>query len=268
MNSRTFDAFGTEVSCISSGQLAQQIESWARAADRVGHVVCFSDTHGIVQGHDSAPMRHALATADIVVPDGHPVAWLGRVLHAMPARRTCGPDFFDLLSSRSPGTGLKHYLYGGKPGVAAELAAILVTRYPGIRIVGVDSPPMGRSSPAATEEQLARITAAAPDVVWVGLGAPKQEIWMAQHRHRLAGITLCGVGAAFDFHTGRVRRAPSWMSRNGLEWAYRWYSEPQRLGPRYRKTIARFFVLLLGQVWRMAWAGALPPKAKQAARRA
>ena len=126
---------------------------------------------------------------------------------------------------------------------------------------------MGASSLVEIGEQLDRILTARPDVVWVGLGAPKQEIWMAQHRNRLPGMTLCGVGAAFDFHTGRVQRAPAWMSRRGLEWIYRWYREPKRLGPRYRKTIVRFLVLLAHQVWQMRGPQCFRAKSKPTASR-
>jgi N-acetylglucosaminyldiphosphoundecaprenol N-acetyl-beta-D-mannosaminyltransferase len=230
-------------------------------------VVCFSDAHSVIQGHDHSPMRHALATADIVVPDGYPVAWIGRKLYGLPAQQTCGPDFLEYLAERSSHSGLRHYFFGGKPGVADALAAAMRARFPHITIVGAESPPMGTSSPAETEAQLRRINSAKPDVVWIGLGAPKQEIWMAQNRHRLAGMTLCGVGAAFDFHTGLVPRAPLWMRHHGLEWAYRWFREPKRLGPRYRKTIRRFLVLLAQQAWSMRKAGVLPPQARSSTER-
>lgn len=265
MNLLKFVAFGVEIACTTDVELADRIEGWA--GGDLGHTVCFSDTHAIVKGHDDRAMQHALDSADIVVPDGHPIAWIGRTLHQVPAQRICGPDFFELLASRSPRTGLTHYLFGGKPGVAEQLRDVLMARYPGISIVGFDTPPMGTSTPSQVAEQIDRIIAAKPNVVWIGLGAPKQEIWMAEHRHKLAGITLCGVGAAFDFHTGRVKRAPAWMRRYGLEWAFRAASEPARLGPRYAKTIVRFCVLLLGQIWHMARSGAFSAKAKPVTRR-
>jgi N-acetylglucosaminyldiphosphoundecaprenol N-acetyl-beta-D-mannosaminyltransferase len=251
MSPPSFAVFGTPVSCISDAQLARMIEGWASEPNSAGRVVCFSDAHSIIQGHDHPPMQHALATADIVVPDGYPVAWIGRSLYGLPVERTCGPDFIEYLAERSSTSGLRHYFFGGKPGVADALAKAMQARFPGITIVGAESPPMGPSSPEAIEEQLERINSAGPDVVWIALGAPKQEIWMAKHRDRLPGITLCGVGAAFDFHTGVVPRAPLWMRRHGLEWAYRWSREPKRLGPRYRKTIRRFLVLLAQQAWGM-----------------
>lgn len=252
---KTYKALGVNIAVTSLEGIAAQVEAWAgRGKDRV---VCFSDVHGIVKGHDDDAMRHALSSADIVSPDGHPVAWVGRMLYDLPAERACGPDFLDFLAARSPASGLRHYFFGGKPGVAGELADVFKARYPGIQIVGVDTPPMGVSTPQQLNEQIDRINAAKPDVVWVGLGAPKQEIWMAQNRHRLPGVTLCGIGAAFDFHTNRVKRAPVWMRNNGLEWAYRAMSEPRRLGSRYAKTIPRFIYLLSWQFFRMAGQGSL-----------
>ena len=256
MSPVSFPVFGTTVSCVSDQQLARLIEDWAEDREPIGRVVCFSDTHAIVQGYDHAPMQHALATADIVIADGHPIAWIGRTLYGLPVERTCGPDFLELLAQRSSLSGLRHYFFGGEPGVADALAVALQTRFPGLTVVGAESPPMGLSSPEAIKAQLERINSAKPDVVWIGLGAPKQEIWMAEHRHHLAGMTLCGVGAAFDFHTGRIPRAPAWMRHYGFEWAYRWLREPRRLGPRYRNTIRRFVVLLVQQAWTMARTGA------------
>lgn len=248
-----FKALGLDIAVTSLDDIATTVEGWAGATkDRV---ICFSDVHGVVKGHDDAAMRNALMTADIVSPDGHPVAWIGRMFYGLPAKRACGPDFLDFLASRSPKSGLKHYFFGGKPGVAEELADVLTAKYPGMIVVGTDTPPMGVSTDEQLNEQIKRMIEAKPDVVWVGLGAPKQEIWMAQNRHRLTGITMCGIGAAFDFHTNRVKRAPLWMRERGLEWAYRAFSEPKRLGSRYAKTIPRFAWLLSRQFLQMVSEG-------------
>lgn len=268
MTNTSYNVFGTEVSTLSALELAERIECWSAAPEGKARVVCFSDTHGIVKGHDDPLMRHALTSADHVAADGHPIAWIGRTLHRLPAQTNNGPDFLRLLTSRSPQSGLRHYLFGGKPGVAEELSRTLQAQFPGIVIAGMDTPPMGASSPAELAKQLQRIKEARPDVVWVCLGAPKQEIWMVEHRHRLPGMTLCGVGAAFDFHTGHVQRAPAWMSRHGVEWAYRYYREPKRLGRRYRQTITRFLLLFAAQAWRMAWTQSHDPRRDRAAGRA
>lgn len=247
MSGSSFDVFGIQIAKMCDHDLAARIEGWAGGDG--GHFICFSDTHSIVKGHDEPDMGAALAQADLVVPDGHPIAWIGRKLFGLPVQRTCGPDFLDFLMARSQQTGLRHYLFGGKADVANDLAAVLSRRYPDMVIVGFESPAMGPPSDAEVSDQLARIVAAKPDVVWVGLGAPKQEIWMAAHSAQLPGMTLCGVGAAFDFHTGRIKRAPVWMQNHGLEWLYRCLSEPRRLGPRYLRTAPRFLFLLAQQAW-------------------
>ncbi|SFV28514.1 N-acetylglucosaminyldiphosphoundecaprenol N-acetyl-beta-D-mannosaminyltransferase [Devosia crocina] len=250
-----FSLFGIPVAVTSLQDLASRIESW-RGSSRT-HVVCFSDAHGLVRGHDEPGMAEALTQADIVAPDGQPLVWAGRLLFGVAAERVAGPDFLAYLASRSAGTGLRHYFFGGRPGVAELLAARLLVRYPGIEIVGTDARPMGISTPAETAAQLARINAARPDIVWIGLGAPKQEIWMHRHRDQLPGLTLCGVGAAFDFHAGLKPRAPRWMREHGLEWLFRALSEPRRLGPRYAVVIPRFIFLLLRQALAMRRSGAM-----------
>ncbi|WP_454762123.1 WecB/TagA/CpsF family glycosyltransferase [Caulobacter segnis] len=243
---QTFSVLGTDVAITSPVGVCEQIEAWV--AERRSSSICFSDVHSIVKAHDDPRMKAALADADMVCPDGHPVAWVGRWLHRVPAKRTCGPDTLVNFAARSPQSGVKHYFYGGAPGVAEALAADLKIRFPGIRVVGLDSPPMRPLTHEEDAKAVAEILAAEADVVWIGLGAPKQEIWMMEHKARLPGLVLLGIGAAFDFQTGRVRRAPRWMQKCSLEWLYRAFSEPKRLGMRYAQTIPRFLQLLSGQV--------------------
>lgn len=248
----TYNVLGTQVAVTSPVGICEQIEAWA--GQGVGRSVCFSDVHGVVKGYDDPKMRAALADADMVCPDGYPVAWVGRLLFGLPAKRTCGPDTLVRLSSRSPESGLRHYFYGGAEGVAEALAEDLQGRFPGLKVVGTGSPPMRPLTREEDQAAVAAILAAKPDVVWIGLGAPKQEIWMHEHKLRLPGITLLAVGAAFDFQTGRVVRAPAWMRSIGLEWLYRAASEPKRLGSRYLKVIPRFIDLIArqaaGQIFR------------------
>jgi N-acetylglucosaminyldiphosphoundecaprenol N-acetyl-beta-D-mannosaminyltransferase len=246
---KKYNALGVEITAATMTQIAELAEGWVACEEH--HMLCFNDMYGIVKGHDDQEMRRALASADIVCPDGNAIAMVGRLLYGLPVRRLCGPDFMEFLISRSPNSGLRHYFFGGKPGVAEELSRVFISRYPGLRVAGFDTPPMGPSSPEQLEEQLAKMKAAQPDVVWVGLGAPKQEIWVAKNGHRLPGVTFCAVGAAFDFYTNRVRRAPQWMRDHGLEWFYRAASEPRRLGLRYAKTIPRFGYLFVCQAVQM-----------------
>lgn len=234
---QTFDVIGTRVSAVSMRSLTDAVMAWRD--DHQSHYVCFADANSLLQARDNPDMRAALDAADVVSPDGTPLAIVGR-LRAAPVTKTSGPDFLEALCSATAGNGTRHFFLGGQPGVATSLAAKLTWRFPGLTVVGTYAPPRFPLSAAQNEEMLAAVAAARPDVVWVGLGAPKQEIWMYQNRDRLAGMTLLGVGAAFDFSAGTVKRAPEWMRNAGLEWAYRTLQEPRRLFRRYARTVPRF----------------------------
>jgi N-acetylglucosaminyldiphosphoundecaprenol N-acetyl-beta-D-mannosaminyltransferase len=173
-----------------------------------------------------------------------PLVWLGRA-SGFPVERVCGPDFMPALIEAGIEAGRTHFFYGGAPGVPEALAARLTSRYPGLRVAGTLSPPFRALS--ATEDQavLNRINEAAPDYLWVGLGTPKQDLWIAANRSRLDAPVILAVGAAFDFLAGRRRRAPRWMQRSGTEWIYRLATEPRRLGSRYTRVNARFLRLVI-----------------------
>jgi N-acetylglucosaminyldiphosphoundecaprenol N-acetyl-beta-D-mannosaminyltransferase len=170
------------------------------------------------------------------------MVWLGRRRGHPHVRRVYGPDLMlDLLAV----PGLRHFFYGGAPGVTTLLRQRLEARFPSLQIVGAYEPPF---RPLTAEELAAlarQIAAARPDIMWIGLSTPKQERFMAAHIDLLATTLMIGVGAAFDFHAGRVPQAPRWMQRAGLEWLYRLCREPRRLGPRYLKNNPRFLYYLL-----------------------
>ena len=186
----------------------------------------------MVSRHDSAT-RAALREA-LVVPDGRPLVWALNLLGAELEDRVYGPELMTRNRRRAADRGHRVWLYGGAtPAALVELERELVARFSGIVIAGGHSPP---HRPLTGEEQVAlaeRINADAPDVVWVGIGAPKQELWMAQMRPLLEAPVLAGVGAAFDFIAHRKRQAPAWMQRRGLEWLFRLSQDPVRLAPRY-----------------------------------
>jgi N-acetylglucosaminyldiphosphoundecaprenol N-acetyl-beta-D-mannosaminyltransferase len=244
-----YDVVGTEVSAVSMATLIEAVAGWR--GDGQVHRVCFADVNSVMQARDNPAMREALATADVVSPDGTPLMLVGRLLRGRRVSKTSGPDFLEAFCAATAGTGTRHFFLGGGPGVAAALASQLAERYPGLVMAGSYSPPRFPLSEAQNDEMLGFIEAARPDVVWVGLGAPKQEIWMAQNKHRLSGLTLLGVGAAFDFSAGRVKRAPLWMQRSGTEWLYRIVQEPKRLFGRYASVIPRFLTLVLLQMVRL-----------------
>ena len=176
-----------------------------------------------------------------------PLVWLGRWQGHRQVTRVYGPDLMLAVCDAGRAVGLTHYFYGGVPGVAEELRARLAARFPGLRVVGASTPPfrpLTAAEATALQDEVARTR---PDVLWVGLSTPKQERFMAAHAATLDVGLLVGVGAAFDFHTGRVRQAPRWMQRSGGEWLYRLAREPRRLGPRYLKNNPRFIWRLLLQ---------------------
>lgn len=187
----------------------------------------------LMQGHERPEVRAALNGADWVTPDGMPVVWALRRLGAAAVGRVYGPDLMLALSAVSAQRGYAQFYLGGAPGVADDLARTLPQRYAGLPVAGCYAPPFRPLTPAEDDALVALINASGATVVWVGLGSPKQDLWMARFRPRLHAPLLVGVGAAFDFFTGRQRQAPQWMQRVGLEWLFRLSSQPGRLWRRY-----------------------------------
>jgi len=211
-------------------------------ANRHRGYICVAATHTVVACQEDPKLRAAVLGADFTVPDGQPLVWALNALGHRLRDRVYGPDLMDKACARAARTGQRVYLYGGRaePGALAQLMRALRQRHPGLRIVGGQSPPfrpMTQEEAAATAEEINRLE---PDVVWVGLGVPRQEKWMASMRDRLDAPVLVGVGAAFDFHSGRIPQAPRWMQRAGMEWAYRLAREPRRLWRRYLRYNPRF----------------------------
>jgi N-acetylglucosaminyldiphosphoundecaprenol N-acetyl-beta-D-mannosaminyltransferase len=202
----------------------------------------FANAHSMVEAHRNPQLRAAM-NANVVEPDGMPLVLLARS-RGVKAERVCGPDFLPALVRRGVPLGRSHFFFGGAPGVPEELARRLGEAYPGLRVAGTMSPPFRDLTPEEEESVVAEINAAKPDYVWVGLGAPKQDLWVAEHRARLDAAALLAVGAAFDFHSGRRRRAPRWMQRTGTEWLFRLLMEPRRLASRYTVVNARFLWLV------------------------
>jgi len=189
----------------------------------------------------------AVRGATLAVPDGQPLVWALRLLGHKGATRVYGPDLMIHHCARAAASGTPIYLYGGRSEQAlALLTDRLSARFPGLRIVGGWSPPFRPLTAAERERVACEIDASGAQVVWVGTGQPKQELWMHEMRPLLSAPLLVGVGAAFDFHAGLVSQAPAWMQRNGLEWIYRLSREPRRLGRRYLTQNPRF---VLGFVW-------------------
>jgi N-acetylglucosaminyldiphosphoundecaprenol N-acetyl-beta-D-mannosaminyltransferase len=203
--------------------------------------VCVAATHTVVACQDDPELRAAVHGAALVVPDGQPVVWAMNALGHELTGRVYGPDLMAKYCERSALAGTRMFLYGGRnQGALVQLALNLRRRFPGVQIVGGYSPPFRALSDEERAAVVAEINHAKPDVVWVGIGVPKQEKWMAEMHERLAAPVLVGVGAAFDFHAGLIPQAPSWMQAAGLEWLYRLSKEPRRLWRRYLTYNPRF----------------------------
>jgi N-acetylglucosaminyldiphosphoundecaprenol N-acetyl-beta-D-mannosaminyltransferase len=232
------NVLGVAVSAINMTSAVEVIEGWiARGEPRY---VCVSGVHGVMESQRSEALRQIHNAAGLVTPDGMPLVWLSRLAGQRHVTRVYGPDLMLACCARSVERGYTHYLYGGGPGVPELLAERLQARFTGLRIAGTYSPPFRALEPAEDAELVARINAARPDFVWVGLSTPKQERWMHEHRDRLRAPVLVGVGAAFDFHAGLKRQAPRWLQRSGLEWGFRLATEPRRLWRRYLEAIPTF----------------------------
>jgi N-acetylglucosaminyldiphosphoundecaprenol N-acetyl-beta-D-mannosaminyltransferase len=196
--------------------------------------VCAVAVHAVTVAQRDPEMRAALLGSSLTVPDGMPLVWAVNLLGESLPHRVYGPELMRRYTRRCAEKGHRVWLYGGRDqGSLAQLALNLRRDNPGIRIVGGYSPPFRELEPHEEDELVARINADRPDVLWVGTGVPRQEKWMARMRERVNVPVMSAVGAAFDFHAGRISQAPTWMQDRGLEWTYRIAQEPRRLLPRY-----------------------------------
>ncbi|MCW3066248.1 MAG: WecB/TagA/CpsF family glycosyltransferase [Solirubrobacterales bacterium] len=210
------------------------------ASDTRGYV-CVAAVHTVMESQEDPELRAAVLGSSLTVPDGQPLVWAMNALGHDLSSRVYGPDLMDHACARAARTGQRFYLYGGRnQGALVQLALNLRRRHPGLRIVGGYSPPYRDLTDEERDAIAREIDQAQADVVWVGIGVPKQEKWMAKMRPLLSAPVLIGVGAAFDFHAGLVPQAPAWMQTAGLEWAYRLAHEPRRLWRRYARHNPRF----------------------------
>lgn len=239
-----FDVLGNRITVATRASAMEDLLAGVRAGE--GGYVCFVNAHLAVAGREDAEVRAALDGSLMSLPDGRPVYAAGRLLGIEPLEAVPGPDFMAAVLARREPPVLRHYFLGGRPEVLDRMVAAIGARYPGTIVAGTYSPPFRSLTAAEWGDVLTRIRAARPDVVWVGLGAPKQELFMSTHAAALAPAVLLGVGAAFDFIAGAVPRAPAWMRRAGLEWCFRLASEPRRLWRRYAYTNTMFLAYLVG----------------------
>jgi N-acetylglucosaminyldiphosphoundecaprenol N-acetyl-beta-D-mannosaminyltransferase len=239
----SFEVLGVQIDAVQTEDLVARMEEWIHNHSRC-HTIGPTSMHGIVEAQHDPSFKEILNSADAVVPDGMPLVWVGRRKgHHLP-RRVYGPDLVLEFCEKTVGRGYRHFFYGGEPGVPERLAESLKRRFPAIEVCGTFSPPMRPLDPQEDKEIVTLISRAAPDVLWVGLGTPKQERWMHEHRDQLQVPVLVSVGAAFDILSGRRKQAPRWMRDHGLEWLFRLLQEPWRLWRRYLVYGAQFIVYL------------------------
>jgi N-acetylglucosaminyldiphosphoundecaprenol N-acetyl-beta-D-mannosaminyltransferase len=238
-----FEVLGVRVHAVQMSDTIAQLRAWIQSHE-TGRYVAVTGMHGVAESRQDSQFRKILNSADLVVPDGMPLVWLGRWHHHSIRRRVCGSELMEAFCGQT-GPLCRHFFYGGAPGVADDLARALHERH-GIVIAGTYVPPFRPLNEAEEREVASLLDKAAADVLWVGLSTPKQERWMYEHRETLRVPVMIGVGAAFDMNSGKSRRAPVWMQDHGLEWLYRLVADPLRLWRRYLVTIpkAAWFVCL------------------------
>lgn len=252
----TLSILGVDVAAVAyEPTIARLLDAITRRQKLRVH---FCTVHTVIEATRDERLRTRLNAAEVVAPDGMPLVWVARLRGRM-SERVCGPDVMPALLDRGRAIGARHFFYGGAPGIADRLAARMRARYPGVEIVGTYSPPFRPLTDEEDDDVVRMLEASGADCIWVGLGSPRQEHWLAEHRDRLSAPLLLAVGAAFDFHAGSKRRAPRLMQRTGTEWLFRLASEPRRLIGRYVRTNTLF-------VWLLAQDGVSTLRRRRAAR--
>jgi N-acetylglucosaminyldiphosphoundecaprenol N-acetyl-beta-D-mannosaminyltransferase len=235
----TAEILGVPLGLIDYDGALDWIDAMVDARER-GYV-CVCNVHAVMASAEDPELRSALLGSSLNVPDGQPLVWALNLLGHSLSDRVYGPELMARSCARAARSGQRMYLYGGRnQGALVQLALNLRQRYPGVRIVGGYSPPHRPLNGEERQAVIKEINGSRADVVWVGIGVPKQEKWMAEMRDQLQAPVLVGVGAAFDFHAGLVPQAPNLLQESGLEWAYRLAHEPRRLWRRYTRYNPRF----------------------------
>ncbi len=234
---------GVGVHAIQMQDALDQIQAWIES--RQPHYVCVTPAHAVMDCLADPALRKVYNNSGLNTPDGMAIVWLLRLHKNKHVQRVYGPDLLLAACQRLLKNGYRHYFYGGSEDTLQKLVERLEKEFTGIQIAGRASPPFRSLSDKEIERQISDIRMAKPDIVWVGLGSPKQEIWMAEHLPELKVPVLVGVGAAFDFLSGTKPQAPRWMQRMGLEWLFRLATEPRRLWKRYRKYPKFVFLAIL-----------------------
>lgn len=239
--SEVIDILGVKFQRLDYPSTLSLFQTWIDS--KTAHQVCIANVHTVVSCQSDLELRE-INNQSLVTMDGLPLVWYANLVRGADVGRICGPDLMLKCLDQGRVKGWRHFFLGGKPEVLQDLQEKLSQRYPGVKIVGAYSPPFRTLTDEEEQQLLRMINQSGADLLWVGLGAPKQEKWIAAHLQRIAVPVQLGVGAAFDFHSGHLQRAPVWMQRSGLEWLYRMCKD-QRLVKRYLSTNPVFLMLFL-----------------------
>jgi N-acetylglucosaminyldiphosphoundecaprenol N-acetyl-beta-D-mannosaminyltransferase len=234
---------GVHVSAVNMNQALAAVDFWIE--HRQSQYVCVTPAHVVMDGYWNPEVRVWINRAGMATPDGMGIVWLLKAKGHRTVSRVYGPDLMPATCQHGLADHRRHYFYGGEPGVADALAARLSGRFPGLRVAGTFSPPFRMLTAEEDASAIRRINESEPDILWIGIGSPHQEQWMAEHLGKVKVPVMIGVGAAFDFLSGRKRHAPLWVQRSGLEWLFRLGSEPRRLWRRYAQYPLFFGLVLL-----------------------
>jgi len=239
----TAHVLGVDVDAVDMEGALQRVTS-ALEGPCKGYV-CVAGVHGVMEAQRNPQLLDIYAASEMTIPDGMPLAWVGRIQghHAM--QRVTGPDLMLEIFRRKEFAHVTHFFYGGREGIAAELRDKLTTQFPWTKIVGTYTPPFRELSGSEASQLIEAIATLKPDIIWVGISTPKQEIFMARYLPLLHAKLMFGVGAAFDFHTGQIRDCSDWIKRAGLQWLHRLLQDPKRLWRRYLRNNPAF-------LWRIA----------------
>jgi N-acetylglucosaminyldiphosphoundecaprenol N-acetyl-beta-D-mannosaminyltransferase len=235
----TASVIGAAIDVISWDAALSRIAAWAGCNE--SRYVCICNVHSVVTAIQDVEFGHVVNKADMATPDGAPVAWVMRRLGHAVQQRINGPDLMWRYCEQAQSCAELIFFYGSSEETLARLRVKLLVAFPSLNIAGAISPPFRALTPEEDAAIVEQINSSGAGVVWVSLGCPKQEMWMAAHRDRINAVMI-GVGAAFDYHAGTIKRAPKWMQDCGLEWFYRLASEPRRLWKRYLVTNTLFLL--------------------------
>lgn len=233
----TVNILGVNIAAINMDWLLEFTDEHIKELS--GDYICVSNVHTTVTSYEDREYRDIQNGGIMAIPDGGPLSSVGRRRGAKGMQRTTGPSYLEEILKKSAENGYKHYFYGSTQETLDKLGETLKTKYPGLQIVGMYSPPFRPMTEVEDDSIIRTINEANADFLWVGLGAPKQERWMAEHQGKVKGL-MVGVGAAFDYLAGNIKRAPKWMQKCNLEWLYRLMQDPRRLFKRYFVTNTKF----------------------------